>query len=120
MTVVGLDFVGGWALVSGWHGGLAERIAVILLLGSYLCVSIPVTRSVTRYYYTGSREIRKLVLGVSGLSRGQPAKMVLLKGVTYNMLWSPLYHHAFRLFGIKEVYLLADDQGKILDYTPHG
>ena len=120
IPLIGLAMLGGWALVSGWLAGMAGRIAVVLLLGIYLCVSIPVTRSVTRYYYDGSREIRKLVLGVTDLSRGQSAKMVLLKGVTWNMLWSALYHHAFRLFGIREVYLVAEDEGRIPDYTPLG
>jgi hypothetical protein len=115
IPLIGLAMLGGWALVSGWHAGVAGRIAVVLLLGIYLCVSIPVTRSVTRYYYDGSREIKKLVLGVAGFTRGQPAKMVLLKGVTWNMLWSALYHHPFRLFGIREVYLIAEDEGKIRD-----
>ena len=115
IPLIGLAMLGGWALVSGWHAGTAGKIAAVLLLGIYLWFSIPVTRSVTRYYNDGSREIRKLVLGVAGLSRGQPAKMVLLKGATWNMLWSALFHHPFRLFGIREVYLVAEDEGKIRD-----
>lgn len=113
VPVTGLAMWGGWALVSAWRAGQAGRVAAVSLLAIYVCVSVPVTRSITVYLHDQSQRIRKLVLGVAGLSRTQPEKIVLLKNVDTEMFWSAVYDRPFGLFGAGEVYLAPEDRESV-------
>src|SRR6202043_120311 len=64
-------------------------------------------------FYDRSQEIRKLVLGVTELTKTQPGKILLLRGVNTDMFWSAVYDRPFRLFGVDEVYLVPEDEGII-------
>jgi hypothetical protein len=114
IPVAGLAMWGGWALVSGWRAGTAGKIVSGLLLAIYLCVSIPVTRAIGVSFHGRSQQIRTLVLGVADFSRKQPEKIVLLKGVDWEMFWSAVYDRPFRLFGVREVLVLPEDAPAIL------
>jgi hypothetical protein len=114
IPVIGLAMWGGWALVSGWRAGKAGKIASALLLAIYLCVSIPVTRVISMSFHNRSQQIRTLVLGVAEFSRKQPEKIVLLKGVDWEMFWSAVYNRPFRIFGVREVLVLPEDAPIIL------
>jgi len=114
IPVLGLAMWGGWALVSGWNAGAVGKIVSGLLLAIYLCVSIPVTRVISASFHDRSRQIRGVVLGVAELSRKQPEKIVLLKGVDWEMFWSAVYDRPFHLFGVREVLVLPEDAPVIL------
>ncbi len=96
VPTLGLAMWGGWALVSSWSANRLARYVGIVLLVIYLCVSVPVAREITVSFYDRSQKIRKLVLGVVALSRNQPEKMVLLRGVEPDMFWSAVYARPFR------------------------
>jgi hypothetical protein len=98
---------GGWALVSGWHAGVAGRIAALVLLATYLSLSIPVARQLSVSLYNGAQETRRLVLGVAIPSRARPEKTVLLTGVSNGVFSTVVHHHPFRPFGIEEVYVAS-------------
>jgi hypothetical protein len=68
-----------------------------------------VARVITVSFYDRSQKIRKLVLGVVDLSRAQPEKTVFLRGVGPDMFWSAVYDRPFRLFGIRDPYLVPED-----------
>ena len=114
IPVIGLAMWGAWALVSGWRAGIAGRIASTVLLAIYLCVSIPITRVISVSFHDRSQQIRSFVLGVVALSQKQPEKIVLLKGVDWEMFWSAVYDRPFRLFGVREVLVLLEDAPIIL------
>lgn len=113
VPLIGLAMWGAWSLVTGWSAGVAGKIVAVSLLGIYLCVSVPVTRAITLSFYQRSQEIRRMVLGVAAEVRAKPEKTVFLKGVDTEMFWSGLYGRPFRLFGFREVYLVAEDEQRI-------
>jgi hypothetical protein len=114
IPTIGLAMWGAWALVSGWHAGAVGRIVSVLLLAIYLCASIPVTRVISASFHDRSQQIRTFVLGVADFSHKQPEKLVLLKGVDWEMFWSAVYDRPFRLFGVGEVLVLPEDAPAIL------
>lgn len=113
IPVIGLAMWGGWGLVCAWRSGWAGRIAGVALLAIYLSAAIPVTRASTAYFHDRSQRIRTLVLGVAAIGRTQPGKQVLLKGVDTEMFWTAVFHRPFRLFGIREIYVLPEDEAVI-------
>jgi len=113
VPAVGLAMWGGWALVSSWSANRLARYVGILLLVIYLCVAIPVARVITFSFYDRSQKIRRLVLGVVDLSRTQPEKLVFLRGVGPDLFWSAVYDRPFRLFGIRDPYLVPEDAPNI-------
>jgi hypothetical protein len=113
VPLIGLAMCGAWALVSGWRAGLAGKIAAAALLCIYIGVAIPITRSVTLSYNARGKRIQKMVLGVNALSHQEPEKVVLLKGLNTELFWCAVYHRAFRLFGVRDVYIVPDDAGNI-------
>ncbi|MBZ5612040.1 MAG: hypothetical protein LAP38_27600 [Acidobacteriia bacterium] len=118
IPLAGFAMWGGWAVVSGWNAGRLGRIAAVFLLGIYLAVSIPIARVTTLSFYDGSQAVRSFVLGIVARTRGQESKLVLLRNVDSEMFWSAVYDRPFPLFGINEVYLLPDDQQKIVPEVP--
>src|SRR5260370_41315346 len=108
MAGSGLWVWGGWALVSGWRAGIAGKIAAVSLLAIYLCVCIPLTRAISVSFHDRSQQIRSFVLGVVAFSQKQPEKIVLLKGVDWEMFWSAVYGRPFRLFDLREVLVLPE------------
>jgi len=120
IPVIGLAMWGAWALVSGWRAGAVGRIVSVLLLAIYLCVSIPVTRVISASFHDRSQQIRTFVLGVAAFSRKHPGKIVLLRGVDWEMFWSAVYDRPFRLFDVREVLVLPEDAPAILKGAPLG
>ncbi len=113
IPAIGISMWGGWAVVSGWSANQIGRMVAVSLLAIYLCVAVPVARVITVSFYDRSQKIRNFVLGVVDLSRTQPEKMVLLKGVAPEMFWSAVYDRPFGLFGIRDVYLAPEEAQRI-------
>ena len=113
IPLIGLAMWGGWAVTSGWRAGLGGRFAAVALLAIYLCVAIPVARVVTVAMANRSHEIQNLLLSLVNLTRAEPGKIVLLKGVESDMFWDAFFHRPLRLFGIDEVYLVPEDEPRI-------
>jgi hypothetical protein len=109
VPLIGLAMWGGWALVSSWQARGAAKMIAVFLAAIYLCVSIPVARVTTVSFHDYSERVRTVVIGVVNLSRSEPGKMVLLKGVDAELFWSTIYHRPLRLFGINEVYVLPEN-----------
>lgn len=108
IPLIGLAMWAGWGLVSGFQAGRLGRIASLVLLVVYLCVSVPVARVNVASFADRSHAIHKLMLGVVAVSRSQPGKLIFLKGVDEDIFWSAIYFKPFRLFGIDGVYLVPD------------
>jgi hypothetical protein len=120
IPLIGLAMWGGWALVSGWRAGWAGRIATIVLLVIYLGVSVPIAREQARGLAASADETRRVVMGVAGLSRGRPEKIVLLNGVSPAIFGAVIRHHPFRMVGIPQVYVLSEDVPGLAGVLPLG
>jgi hypothetical protein len=113
VPLIGLAMWGGWGVVCGWRAGRLGKIAAVSLLAIYLCVSIPVARVVAVSYYDRTQRIRNFVMSVVDHTRGQKDKLVLLKGVDPELFWQAVVARPFPLFGLSNVYVLAEEGPKI-------
>ena len=112
---LGLAMWGGWALVSGWRGGMVSRVAAVVLMIVYLGVNIPIARISSQAFYDNSQHIRRLVYGVVELTATQPEKMTVLKGIhTPELFFDAIWNRPFRLFNRNEVFLLTEDGAEII------
>ncbi len=118
IPLIGFAMWGAWAVVRGWRAGWFGKIATVLLLGIYLGVSIPVARVVAESQRVHSQEARGFILDVAAQTGQQKNRLVLLKKVNGEQFWSVVYYRPFPLFGIREVYLLRGDDGRIVPPLP--
>lgn len=110
IPLIGLAMWGAWALVSGWRTGGTARIVSVALAVIYVGVSLPVARVNAIAFRDNSHKLQRMILSVVGLSRADPGKIILLKGVDRNVLLDAIYERPFRLFGIDEVYVVPEDE----------
>jgi hypothetical protein len=110
---LGIAMWAGWAIVSGWRANWVSRTAVVLLLVIYAGFSIAVGQAMVDSFYDRSQRIRTFVLSVAALARTQPAKTVLLEGVSAELFNDVLYGRAFRLYGIDQVYVVPENRPSI-------
>lgn len=114
VPLIGLAMWGAWALTTGWSAGGSGRIAAILLASIYLCVAVPVARVNAVSFCDTSHKIERMVRSVVRVSRSEPGKMILLKGVDSMIFWDGLYNRPFRLFISEDVYVVAENQPSIV------
>jgi hypothetical protein len=72
-----------------------------------------VARVVAVSFHDRSQRIRSFVLGVVDHTQGQKDKLVLLKGVDEEIFWLAVVDRPFPLFGLSNVYLLAENGATI-------
>jgi hypothetical protein len=106
---IGLAAWGAAAMVSGWHHGIAGKLAAGLLSISYLAVNVPVARVIGWDMHDRTLAIRRFVEGVVALAKSAPGKAILLRGVSPEMFDSAVHHRVFRLYGLDEVSVLTDE-----------
>jgi len=114
IPLIGLAMWSGWGIVRGWRSGWPGRVATVLLLSIYLCVSIPVARAVTVSFYEHSQHIHAFILGVVDHAREQNDKLILLKGVDTELFVSAVQARPFPLFRLNNVYLLPEEDSKVV------
>ncbi len=113
IPLIGLSMWGAWALVSAWRAGVHGKLAGVALLLVYICVQIPVGQAITKSFHDMGEYTRRLVFGVVRAASEQPHQMVLLKGVDDGMFLNVIYNRPFRLYGLKDVYLVPEDRANI-------
>jgi hypothetical protein len=115
VPLIGLAMWAGAAVVAGFEAGSWKRVATVLLLATYIGVSIPIGHSLTRLYHDRSIRARDLVFGVAALNETRPDSIVILKGVSAEMFDDTIYPRALQLAGVREVYVVSDgDERRII------
>jgi hypothetical protein len=107
---LGLAMWAGWAIVSAWRANWFGKIVVVSLVTIYAGISIPVGQAHVRSFHDYSQRIRTFVLSVVDAVREQPGKMVLLEGVNSEQFDDPISNHAFRLYGIDNLYIISENR----------
>jgi hypothetical protein len=113
VPLIGIAIWGAAAIVDGWSAGGWKRTSALLLLTIYLVVEVPVGLAVTASFHDRSIRIRDLFQRIQILTRDRPDRMVLLKGVNEETFNDVLYHRAFRLIGVDNVYVLPENQTQL-------
>jgi hypothetical protein len=110
---LGLAMWAGWAIVSGWRANLLGKIAAVSLVTIYAAISVPVGQAHVRSFHDRSQRIRSFVLSVVDAARERPAEMVLLQGLSTELFNDAVYDHAFRLYGIDNLYAVPENRPSI-------
>jgi hypothetical protein len=121
VPTIGLALWGGAALVAGWSAGGGKRPTALLVAAIYIVVSIPIGRAIAASFHERSIRIRNLFESVESLTREQPHRTVFFKGVSEEIFNDVLYHRAFQLIGINDVYVLSENLAKLREgFLPGG
>lgn len=105
---LGLAMLGGWALVEAWYAGWRYRLLGVASLVLFLPPTIEYATDNLSYDYRWSIAARNLLSGVSQARAEHPNKTILLTNVPQELFYVAIYHQAFRLISVYDVYLTPD------------
>jgi hypothetical protein len=106
MPMVGLVWLGGWAIVAAWSHGPRGRAVAVLLVVLYAAESIAEINVASDWYLKHSKRMRAVVSAVGDAARTHPGSTILLKGVDYELFRSGFDDGAFRLVGDPKIRLI--------------
>jgi hypothetical protein len=107
LPVLGLAWLGGWALAEAPHG---LGVAVVVI---YALMQLPTVVATTRWNHTISVRVRALVEGVESAHALHPKQSILLDGVDSELFWHSIRDKPFRLYGVDNVYLTPGSERSI-------
>ena len=113
LPVLGLAWLGGWALTESWRAGGAARAAAVGLAAVYGAMALPAGIATSRWSHDISIRVRGLVEGVEAAHALHPKQSVLLEGVDTDLFWNGVLDRPFRLFGMDHVYLAPGSERRI-------
>jgi hypothetical protein len=105
---LGLTMLGGWALAEAWRAGWRYRVLGVVSLALFLPPTIEYAKANLDYDYRWSIAARNLMSGVSQARAEHPNKTILLTNVPSELFYVAVYHQAFRLISVFDVYLTPD------------
>ena len=120
VPVIGLALSGAWAIAVSLKNRIVYTVIAGLAVAAYLMYSVPATRKLSRYVWSRSVPVKRLVLSVEAAHRDHPNKAILLEGVNEELFWNAIYGRPFRLLDIDDVYLTPDTVQKIPPYPELG
>ena len=106
LPVVGLAWLGGWALAE-------SRVAAPAIALLYAFLVVPETIASTAWNHRVSTRARDLVEGVAQAHELHPTKSILLEGVDTDLFWNAILDRPFRLIGLDHVYLTPGSERRI-------
>ena len=107
LPVVGLCWLGGWALAEKWRG------AALALAGLSLSIMLPRTLAASDWNYRITLRVRDLVEGVARAHELHPGQTILLDGVDTTLFYNGILDHPFQLLGIDRLYLTPGSERHI-------
>ncbi len=126
VPLIGLALLGAWAIGVCSNGTVIHKTIAALAVAIYLICCVPTARKLSKSAFANSVPVKKLVTGVSSISKAHPGKIILLDGVDQNLFWNGVYDRPFRLIGSVEVYLTPEtaqrippspELGNVAEYT---
>src|SRR5205823_2976046 len=99
VPLIGLVMWAGAAVVAGSEARSWKKVATVLLVATYIGVSIPIGNTLTRLFHDRSIRVRDFVYGIASLSESRPDSIVLLKGVSTEIFDDAIYPRALQLAG---------------------
>jgi hypothetical protein len=118
LPVIGICWLGGWAVAEAWRSGGNRRVAAIALVTVYAWMTVPEIVIAGEWNHDITIRVRDLVEGVAGVHERNPAKAILLVGVDTDLFWNAILDKPFRLFGLDNIYL-APGSEKHIDAHPN-
>ncbi|MGP8243474.1 MAG: hypothetical protein ACLQVN_03025 [Bryobacteraceae bacterium] len=113
LPVIGLCWLGSWAVVHAWGGGAALKSAACAAAAAYLLMVAPQMRASARWNYRVSVRVRNLVEGLAGAHQLHPRQQLVLDGVDSELFWHAIRDHASYLLGIEHLYITPESAAHI-------
>ena len=104
----GFPLLAGWGLQTALNRNARTAAAAGALVCLYLVSALPIGRAQMFYYYARGQRVKPLVAGVVETRRLHPDKTIYLAGVDEPLFWGAVYDRPFRLWNVRDVYLLPD------------
>ena len=111
VPTIGLAILAAWAIARS--SSVALRALAVVLVGSYLAVSIADIRMSDNFFYQRSRKMKYLVKGLEAQPASVRDKAILLRDVDNDFFWSGVYDDPFRLIGITRIYVTPGSERNI-------
>jgi hypothetical protein len=130
IPLIGMAWLGGWALERAWNAGGLARAVSIGLAAAFLAGSLPEINAETADWLARTSRMRLVVRGAQAVAAAYPGTALIFKGVDQNLFDTGFEDEPFRLFGVTRVYLApgsgelrgserfrisADDAAKLID-----
>jgi len=113
LPVIGLCWLGGWALAEAWRSGGRARVAATSLAALYAFMMVPEVLAASDWQYRITVRVRNLVEGVARAHELHPNQAILLDGVDTPLFWNGILDRPFRLFGLDHIYLAPGSEQRI-------
>jgi len=113
VPVIGVCWLGGWAVVEAWRSGGRGMVAALALAGLYLAMVTPRMVAASQWNHDVTMRVRGLVEGVAQAGKRHPGKAVLLEGVDTTLFWNAIVDHSYRLVGVDRLYLAPGSERHI-------
>ena len=113
LPLLGLSWLGGWALTESWRAGGRARIAALAIAAVYIAMTLPSTLATSRWSHDISIRVRALVEGVEAAYQLHPKQSIVLEGVDTDLFWNGVLDRPFRLFSLDNVYLAPGSERRI-------
>ena len=111
LPVIGLCWLGGWALAETWRSSTVARFAAVGLTAVYLLIMLPRTVAASDFNYRLTLRVENLVEGAARAHELHPGRTILLDGVDTALFYHGVLDHPFRLLGIDNLYLTPGSGG---------
>jgi hypothetical protein len=111
---IGVAWLAGWAVSSGYHAGRAPRVLAIGLAAVYFTASVAGIDTEVRLYAARGRRMRAVMEGVGAAVAAHPGNAVALEGADAELVNSGFEDRPFRLVGAARVSILPDDADALL------
>jgi hypothetical protein len=105
---LGLAMLGGWALAETCRAGWRYCLLGVAGLVLFLPPTIEYATDNLGYDYRWSTAAKNLLSGVSQARAEHPNQTILLTNVPQELFYVAVYHQAFRLISVFDVYLTPD------------
>jgi hypothetical protein len=113
LPVIGLCWLGAWAVVHAWRRGPAVKFAACAAAAAYLFMVVPQMRAASRWNYRVTVRARNLVEGLAGAHQLHPRQQLVLDGVDSELFWHAVRDHASNLLGIEHLYITPESAAHI-------
>ena len=113
LPVIGLCWLGAWAVVTAWRRGPAVKSAACAAAAAYLLMVVPQMRAASRWSYRVTVRARNLVEGLAGAHQLHPRQQLVLDGVDSELFWHAIRDHASYLLGIEHLYITPESAAHI-------
>ncbi len=109
LPTIGLAWLAGWAISSGYHAGGGPRVLAVGLAAIYFAASVAGIDAEVRLYVARGQRMRAVMEGVAAAVAAHPGNAVALEGAGTELVNSGFADRPFRLVGASRISLLPDD-----------